>query len=48
MLPTKMTEASCAKCHKQEVYLPKADSLNIAYGTYERAGCYACHKTTGF
>ena len=20
MLPTKMTEASCAKCHKQEVY----------------------------
>jgi cbb3-type cytochrome oxidase cytochrome c subunit len=48
MLPTKMTEASCAKCHKQEVYLPKADSLNVAYGTYERAGCYACHKTKGF
>jgi cbb3-type cytochrome oxidase cytochrome c subunit len=48
MLPTKMTEASCAKCHKQEVYLPKADNLNVAYGTYERAGCYACHKTKGF
>ena len=48
MLPVKMTEASCAKCHKQEIYVPKADTLNIAYGTYERAGCYACHKTKGF
>src|SRR5206468_2747965 len=48
MLPVKMTEASCAKCHKQEVYIPKADTLNLAYATYERAGCYACHKTKGF
>jgi cytochrome c2 len=48
MLPTKMTDASCAKCHKQEIYIPKAESLNIAYATFERAGCYACHKTRGF
>ena len=48
MLPTKMTQASCAKCHKQEIYIPKAEALNIAYATYERAGCYACHKTKGF
>ena len=48
MLPVANTEASCAKCHKQEIYLPKADKLNIAYATYERAGCYACHKTRGF
>lgn len=48
MLPTKMTEASCAKCHKQNVFVPKAEQLNIAYATYERAGCYACHKTKGF
>src|SRR5437773_7540959 len=48
MLPTKMTEASCAKCHKQQVFTPKADTLNLAYTTYERAGCYACHKTKGF
>ena len=48
MLPTKMTEASCAKCHKQQVYVPKAEKLNVAYATYERAGCYACHKTKGF
>src|SRR5437762_2666103 len=48
MLPLKMTEASCAKCHKQQVFIPKADALTIAYATYERAGCYACHKTKGF
>lgn len=48
MLPVKMTEASCAKCHKQQIYIPKADSLNLAYATFERAGCYACHKTKGF
>jgi mono/diheme cytochrome c family protein len=48
MLPTKMTEASCAKCHKQEIYVPKGDTLNLAYATFERAGCYACHKTRGF
>jgi len=48
MLPTKMTEASCAKCHKQQVYTPGADTLGKAYATFERAGCYACHKTKGF
>ncbi len=48
MLPTGMVEASCAKCHKGEVYVPEADNLNLAYGMYERAGCYACHKTVGF
>ena len=30
MLPVKMTEASCAKCHKQEIYVPKANTLNPA------------------
>jgi mono/diheme cytochrome c family protein len=48
MLPKGMTEASCAKCHKQQVFVPKAEKLNVAYATYERAGCYACHKTKGF
>jgi mono/diheme cytochrome c family protein len=48
MLPLKMTEASCAKCHKQQVFVPKAERLAVAYATYERAGCYACHKTKGF
>ena len=48
MLPRGLTEASCAKCHKQETFLPGAEALNAAYATYERAGCYACHKTRGF
>jgi cbb3-type cytochrome oxidase cytochrome c subunit len=48
MLPVKMTEASCAKCHRQNIYIPNAEKLNVAYATYERAGCYACHKTKGF
>jgi len=48
MLPTPMTDAGCAKCHKQEIYIPKAPQLNVAYATFERAGCYACHKTRGF
>ena len=48
MLPTAMTEASCAKCHKQEIYIPEATHLNTAYSTLERAGCYACHKIRGF
>jgi len=48
MLPTGMTEASCSKCHKDTVYVPEASTLNVAYGLYERAGCYACHKTAGF
>ena len=48
MLPTDMTEASCAKCHKDTVYVPEASNLNLAYGLYERAGCYACHRTVGF
>jgi cytochrome c2 len=48
MLPTGMAEASCAKCHKEELFVPGADNLNLAYGMYERAGCYACHKTRGF
>ena len=48
MLPSGMAEASCAKCHKTEVYVPDAPTLNLAYATYERAGCYTCHKTAGF
>lgn len=48
MLPTDMTEASCAKCHQDVVHVDEAENLNLAYGLYERAGCYACHTTTGF
>jgi mono/diheme cytochrome c family protein/predicted nucleic acid-binding Zn-ribbon protein len=48
MLPSGMAEASCAKCHQGETYLPEGPTLTLAYGLYERAGCYACHRTKGF
>jgi mono/diheme cytochrome c family protein len=48
MLPAGMTEASCAKCHREEAFVPNANTLTIAYATFERAGCYSCHKTRGF
>ena len=48
MLPTKMTQASCVKCPQAQIYVPQATELNVAYATFERAGCYACHKTKGF
>lgn len=48
MLPTDMTEASCAKCHKETMFIPEGPKLSLAYGLYERAGCYACHKSVGF
>ena len=38
----------CGKCHQETVFVPEARTLNTAYGLYERAGCYACHKTVGF
>ena len=48
MLPAGMTQANCVQCHRGEGFLPGAAELNVAYATYERAGCYACHKTKGF
>ena len=48
MLPADMTEASCAKCHQESVFIPEGPDISLAYGIYERAGCYACHTTTGF
>jgi mono/diheme cytochrome c family protein len=48
MLPAGLTEASCAKCHREEAMVPNGPNITLAYATYERAGCYACHKTRGF
>ena len=48
MLETGMIEASCAKCHEDQLFVPEAPDLNLAYANYERAGCYACHTTRGF
>ena len=30
MLPTEMTEASCAKCHQETVFIPEGPKLNLA------------------
>jgi mono/diheme cytochrome c family protein len=48
MLPVGMTEASCAKCHREQAMMPNGNTITLAYATFERAGCYACHKTRGF
>ena len=48
MLPSDMTEASCAKCHQNTVFVPEGPKLSLSYGLYERAGCYGCHTTEGF
>jgi mono/diheme cytochrome c family protein len=48
MLPVGMTEASCAKCHREEAMVPNGPNITLAYATFERAGCYSCHKTRGF
>ncbi len=47
MLPVGRSEASCASCHDGEVYQPGAATLNEAFATIERAGCYACHDVPG-
>ena len=30
------------------MHIPDGPELSLAYGLYERAGCYACHTTRGF
>src|SRR6185503_12256906 len=34
MLPTNMTESSCVQCHRQEIYVPNAPKLAVAYATF--------------
>ncbi len=48
MLPSTMVEASCYKCHKQVDEIPGAAVLNTGRATFQRFGCYGCHKTEGF
>ncbi len=48
MFPTEHTEASCLKCHRQEVRVGGAPRLNHALDIVESAGCYGCHKIEGF
>ena len=48
MLPRKHIYSSCRKCHSGEVEIATADDYNKGILLFERAGCYACHKTEGY
>ena len=43
-----LTEAGCIKCHRDQVFVPRAEDLNQSRMTYELAGCWGCHNTTGY
>jgi mono/diheme cytochrome c family protein/predicted nucleic acid-binding Zn-ribbon protein len=43
-----MMEASCAKCHLNEVELRGAPQLSLGRQLVEDVGCWGCHKIQGF
>jgi len=45
MLPKQHVYASCRKCHREQVELPGSGEYQKGMLLYERAGCYACHRT---
>ena len=47
MLPMQYVESSCYKCHKPQVVLTGAPRLNAGRETFERIGCWGCHKVEG-
>ena len=48
MYQANLTEAGCIKCHRDQVFIPQAENLNQSRMTYELAGCWGCHNTTGY
>ncbi|MDE3260686.1 MAG: c-type cytochrome [Acidobacteriota bacterium] len=48
MYQANLTEAGCIKCHRDQVFIPGAEQLNQSRMTYELAGCWGCHNTTGY
>lgn len=48
MLPTRYIESSCRKCHSEQSQIDGAPRYNEGMVIYERAGCYACHKTDSY
>jgi len=48
MLPGRLVESSCRKCHLEEDTLPDAALYTEGKLLYERLGCFNCHKTEGF
>ena len=43
MLPAKYSEASCFKCHNNEVQIKGADKLTLGLTLIEKNGCNGCH-----
>ncbi len=43
MLPAKYSEASCFKCHSDEVQIKGADKLTLGLTLIEKNGCNGCH-----
>ncbi|MBC8411405.1 MAG: c-type cytochrome [Rhodobacteraceae bacterium] len=43
MLPTQYTEASCFKCHNNDLDLKGADQLNLGLSLVDKSGCNGCH-----
>ncbi len=48
MLPKQFIEASCRKCHFEQVRIPGGEKINRSLDLVERYGCYGCHKIAGF
>ena len=48
MLPTQYTEASCFKCHNNNLDLEGADKLNLGLSLIDKSGCNGCHLVQDF
>jgi len=48
MLPSQYVEASCYKCHKNQVEIDGAPKLTAGRYLFEQSGCFGCHKVQGF
>lgn len=48
MLPSRMREAGCQKCHANRIWLNHADKLTLAQEKVRRWGCFGCHDIEGY
>lgn len=45
MLPLDLTEAACGRCHGGEVFMPRAETLDLGRQLIQALGCTACHAS---
>jgi cbb3-type cytochrome oxidase cytochrome c subunit/type II secretory pathway component PulM len=48
MLGSQFLDASCYKCHKQQVHIPGAAKWNRGRDLVAKFGCFGCHKMAPF